>query len=271
MSMHESTVYPFGNPRSYTVQLLTAGKVQIELLNAYQRSSLMQKLARQKHEDDPSLDYQYLLKIHSGQLLGGPGQFYVQYSRTIELTHDIEDKLNTIEFVAQELSAELAQVINIVVAGGENINIGRLHWRLLVDAEYLLANCRAILDLFARLTDSLNLQIRGFGMPERFAGQIKYARKPRRNSRDDTEYLDHISNLSWFDTLKEYRDELLHKTSLKITIEPVPDRRFPIYLKTKRGTVISFDTIFNIVNGVRDFASFYVAHSKKDLEDYVAS
>lgn len=265
MALHKFIFYPFGNPRSYTVQLLTPN-IMGDLRRAYLGSALMQKLAKQQLDKNPTLQYENLCKIHAGRLLGSPDDFHKAWRLTNDFVDGIEDKLNTIEFIEQEIRADLEQVTKHAAAqGGENIDLGRLHWKLLVDIESLLTHCRSALDLFARLTKSLIIQMVGRELPDSFDDQAK---KHEKHIDADRYYFKHISQLPWFDSLKEYRDDLAHKTSLKITIEPVPNRKFPIYLKTKAGTVIGFEEIEKIVLGVKDFASFYVTHYSQVLGAY---
>jgi len=97
----------------------------------------------------------------------------------------------------------------------------------------------------------------GRKLPDSFNDQVT---KYQKHDDVDEDYFAYLSQLPWFDRLKEYRDDLAHKTSLKITIEPVPNRTFPIYLKTKTDAVIGFKEIEAIASGVKNFASFYVTH-----------
>jgi hypothetical protein len=227
----------------------------------------MQKLAKQQVDKNPSLQYEELCKIHAGQSLGNPDDFHKEWRLTIRFMDGIEDKLNTIEFIREEIKADLKQVADLVAAqGGKDVDLGRLHWKLLIDMESMLMHCRAVLDLFAKLTKSLIIQMSGKQLPDSFNNQ----RKDKKHIDADRDYFEHISQLRWFKKLKEYRDDLAHKTSLKITIEPVPNRSFPIYLKTKANTVIGFEEIEEIVSGVKDFTSFYVTHFSQVLNAYTA-
>jgi len=235
-------------------------------MDVYRNSLVMKKLSQQQVDRNPELKYEYVLKIHSGQSLGSPEDFHKDWNLTHHFAEGIDDKLNTIEFINQEVKADFEQVVDIIAATNPpHIDLGRLHWKLLVDVESLLMHCRSALDLFARLTKCLYVQILDRELPDSFTDQVT---KHKKHADVDSEYFNYISQLRWFDKLKEYRDDLAHKTSLKITIKPVPNETFPIRLETKRKTLIRFEDIAEIISGMKDFASYYVTHFSNVLKAY---
>ncbi|MCP4609009.1 MAG: hypothetical protein GY845_09900 [Planctomycetes bacterium] len=164
------------------------------------------------------------------------------------------------------MRSDIEEVSNILKASGsEHIDLGQMHWKLLVDVESLLMFCRSALDIFAKLTRCIYLQMDGKPLPKSFSDQVTNCEK---HKAVDSNYFTYISGMGWYDKLKQFRDDLAHKTSLKVTIEPVANRTFPIYLATDRGTLIRFEDIDEIVTGFKDFASFYVSHFAQLLNDY---
>ena len=169
----------------------------------------------------------------------------------------IDDKRNVIHYSFNRFFDTVDKINEkIEEQGWRHLDLGNLHWDLVVDIEFILYSCRSLLDVFAGLTKN----IRGDELPNSFKSfneQVKGASKYRHI---DPLYFGYISNLSWFAKLKGYRDELTHNTSLKPQAFPYQDNSFVIRLYASKTKLISLSDINDIVEGIDDFRKFFVQH-----------
>jgi hypothetical protein len=158
--MIKTTIYPFGgHVISYTHAFLIP-PIMIDFRKIYRCSSLVEKLAKEKSEQNNTLKYKSLLKILRGETLGPVEVFPEEYKLTHSYTDDIDDRLNKIAWVNEKIKSDLQEIIDLIEAKGyQRIDLGDLHWKLIVDVESVLFFCRSILDIFARLTKVLYIQM----------------------------------------------------------------------------------------------------------------
>lgn len=272
----ETKFYLFGDGgdsfRSYTVEYLTES-VMLDLRKAYVTSSLIDKLISKgsKEKSVPEIEnlrrYMRWESLADARLIENEWRDILrEYGLTLSCAKAIDDKLSTIEFLKRELILSIQKILDTInTKVVRDVNLGNIHWRLLVDIEELLYSCRSTLDIFARLTKSLYCQMYEVKLPDDFGKQVNCSEN---NKRDDTEYFNHIASLDWFPKLKEYRDDVAHKTSLKIVVEPPPPEPFNFYLKTTRNTKITFHDLLNIIRGISEFSNYYVCHFRDKLQSY---
>jgi len=258
--MVEVTYYPFSDTIKQYVIRYIHDPIMVPLTKLYRSSPLIEKLARKTSEQNNAPTYDELLKSMRGVSLLDRAMLPEEYKLTHHFADGIDDKLNTIIFVEQEITSDLRAISDHIKSHGyERIDLGDLHWELLIDVECLLLFCRSILDIFARLTRILYKQMCSMELPDGFTDQVS---KYEKYLPVDEEYFSHISQFDWFPKLKDYRDDLSHKTSLNIIVEPGSEP----YLRTTRNTRISFADIGTITSGVRTFAAYYVEHFSRVLE-----
>lgn len=275
------TVYPVGGSsssiKSYSLTYVT-GLTMDDLRKHYMQSKLIDKVAREAFNQNNSLQLDTMVKWMRGQTLVQASSEYSKtpigyenidqvtgYLKIIQLAEDVDYKLNTVEFLKRQIIKDLRQIKRKDL---QNMDLGKLHWKLIVDIESALFYCRSVLDLFSLLTHLLYRQICGVDLPKKFTPQKELHKSVKASDKKklsiDTGYFTQLSTLSWFTKLNECRNNFTHETSLKIVARPP----FQFYLTTINNTDITFADIEEIISGVDDFARYYVGHFTSVLKSF---
>lgn len=260
----QSTSFLVSNTiQSYQFQYIVP-PIMLNFLGAYRNSYVVKELIHKYTSKNKKYDYQILLDHARGKTLLEPNALPSEIKLISAFVFSINDKRNVIHYVWNRIRATLHRINDRAKEkGSKHLDLGNLHWDLLVDIECLLYSCRSLLDVFARLTKNLRKQINpNITLPDSFTAQVDKASKYKQI---DPLYFEYISRLRWFKKLIEYRDELTHKTSLKLQIIPVRNRNFAIKLCTIKDKLISWPDLNDIIKGTEDFCKFYVQHYQKVL------
>jgi hypothetical protein len=228
-----------------------------EFIKAYHNSDILKESILECASNNSEYDYQTLLDCAMGKTRLEDDVLPKQVKLILAAAPRIDDKRNVIHYSFNRLLDTVDKINKKVKEQGwRHLDLGNLHWDLLLDIEFILYSCRSLLDVFARLTKNI-WDGKCQSLPESFSDQVA---KATTHEHIDPLYFKYISNLSWFEKLKGYRDELAHKTSLEPQAFPYQDNSLVIGLYATKTKLISLSDINDIVEGVDDFCKFFVQH-----------